>query len=369
VTQNAADVGSGIYGSDASPRIVDTTVVDNGDPSSLISRGGGIAFSRGVPELERVVIDDNYTTGDGGGLWLQDCRAALRACEIARNLCTYGHGGGLYARRAVATLDRCSVSANWCFDGGRGAGLAIGGGAQVTAIECELSGNYADTDHDGGGAYVYVGGSLTYLGGSITDNFAADGGGVYTEGQAFISHCRIQRNTAQSFQAGSGSGGGVYGPARLVRCLIEGNQAIAGASKSAMGGGTYLASLNHCTVVGNSADIDSGGAWGAPRVIDSIFWGNVPPALGVAGSVTYTDVEGGHPGTGNIDADPLFTDPAAGDYTLTAKSPCIDAGDPSGPLDPDGTRADMGAFPFDQSAAPAAAGAPTSAAPEAISRR
>jgi hypothetical protein len=38
-----------------------------------------------------------------------------------------------------------------------------------------------------------------------------------------------------------------------------------------------------------------------------------------------------------------------GDFTLQLNSPCIDAGDPNSPLDPDGTIADMGAFYFDQS--------------------
>jgi len=36
------------------------------------------------------------------------------------------------------------------------------------------------------------------------------------------------------------------------------------------------------------------------------------------------------------------------DFHLTASSPCIDAGDPTSPLDPDSTFADMGAFYFDQ---------------------
>lgn len=53
-------------------------------------------------------------------------------------------------------------------------------------------------------------------------------------------------------------------------------------------------------------------------------------------------------GDGNIDADPLFLDPNNRDYRLTENSPCIDAGDPDSPPDPDGTRADMGAFYFHQ---------------------
>ncbi len=47
--------------------------------------------------------------------------------------------------------------------------------------------------------------------------------------------------------------------------------------------------------------------------------------------------------------DPAFRDTANGDYTLLPTSFCIDAGDPDSPLDPDGTRADMGAYYYHQS--------------------
>ena len=42
--------------------------------------------------------------------------------------------------------------------------------------------------------------------------------------------------------------------------------------------------------------------------------------------VTYSDIQGGYAGEGNIDADPLFVAPDDGDYHLSAGSPCIDAG-------------------------------------------
>lgn len=51
------------------------------------------------------------------------------------------------------------------------------------------------------------------------------------------------------------------------------------------------------------------------------------------------------PGTGNLASDPDFI--AVGEYKLRSTSYMINAGDPSLPNDPDGTRADIGAFPYD----------------------
>ncbi|MBN2001011.1 right-handed parallel beta-helix repeat-containing protein [candidate division KSB1 bacterium] len=57
-----------------------------------------------------------------------------------------------------------------------------------------------------------------------------------------------------------------------------------------------------------------------------------------------------NPGTGELYQNPYIIDPAHWDFRLAANSPCIDAGDPGSPLDPDGTRADMGALCFDPTA-------------------
>jgi len=54
------------------------------------------------------------------------------------------------------------------------------------------------------------------------------------------------------------------------------------------------------------------------------------------------------PGTGNIFANPMFENVNNLDFHLNANSPAIDAGDPASDLDPDNTRADIGAFPYNQ---------------------
>ncbi len=65
----------------------------------------------------------------------------------------------------------------------------------------------------------------------------------------------------------------------------------------------------------------------------------------------YMNADGNYfgvtPGTRSISADPMFADSAHSDFHLTAGSPCIDTGDPAAEfVDADGTRGDIGAFPY-----------------------
>lgn len=63
-------------------------------------------------------------------------------------------------------------------------------------------------------------------------------------------------------------------------------------------------------------------------------------------SARFNDIEGGVTDDTNLDAEPMFVNKET-DFHLQANSPCIDQGDPNSPNDPDGTRADMGAFYFE----------------------
>jgi hypothetical protein len=129
------------------------------------------------------------------------------------------------------------------------------------------------------------------------------------------------------------------------------------------GGGIFYeneSSPNICNnvICGNLAYL--GGAIGSTdlssisNIINSIIWENSTPqiymAYGSTVQVKYSNISGNWPGIGNIDEDPLFVNPELNDYRLQWDSPCIDTGDPDPQYnDPDGTRADMGAFYFDQS--------------------
>jgi|GEM_PF-2677627 len=194
-----------------------------------------------------------------------------------------------------------------------------------------------------------------YTSPTISDNIIINnisthqGGGISLEySTAVIRNNIIADNTVQGY------GGGIrasYGDPVIEYNLIIGNYS------TNWGGGLYVNNntplLKNNTVSGNEAAENGGGMTtgnAAPVVVNSIYWGNTAPSgpeimnLISAAVVTYSDVLGGYFGEGNIDEDPLFLGGDPFDYHLQSGSPCIDAGDPNSPPDPDGTIADMGAF-------------------------
>jgi len=169
----------------------------------------------------------------------------------------------------------------------------------------------------------------------------------------------------------SNKGGGIYcnnSSPSLENVTISGNSATG--FDYGYGGGIYCQysspSLENVSISGNSAYSYGGGIfcdwYSNPSLVNCILWNDSPQEIyifdGSGVNATYSDIQGGWAGTGNINADPLFVDPANGDYHLSwtnypvqdsTMSPCIDAGDPNSPYDPDSTIADMGVFYFDQS--------------------
>ncbi|MEM7200475.1 MAG: right-handed parallel beta-helix repeat-containing protein [Planctomycetota bacterium] len=177
-----------------------------------------------------------------------------------------------------------------------------------TIRDCVFEGNSAGCW--GGGVYVGFGGSPLITGCVFKSNTADDGGGFFSwmgarttiEDSLFVGN---SVNTTGGAIAGFGGGGGL--------------------------------DIDGCTIVGNTAPFGVGGLvefGNESTVTHSILWGNSAGAqVATSGAaVDYCAIEGGHPGLGNIDADPSFVDAQQGDYRLAAGSPCVDAGDPAGPF-------------------------------------
>lgn len=154
----------------------------------------------------------------------------------------------------------------------------------------------------------------------------------------------------------------------LVNCTFSDNSA-------SMGGGILNMDsspiLINCSFSGNSGTYFGGAIYcfsGSPVLTNCILWGDTPEEILILSGdpvITYSNIQGGFTGEGNIDEDPLFADADNDDYHLKSEygrwnpntqtwvvddvtSPCIDSGDPnsdfSGETWPHGERINMGAY-------------------------
>lgn len=199
--------------------------------------------------------------------------------------------------------------------------------------------------------------NCTLSGFTITNGFASYGAGILcNNGSPTIKHCIIIGNDCNTAGGGmynnsgsptiancmfnenlSNNGGGIYNNAdsspKVINCTFSGNSA------SSYGGGMYNDNgsnpvVTNCTFSENSADSNGGGIHNSdsnPTLTNCILWANTAPDapqisnMGTSSPiVTYSDVQGGWSGTGNINANPSFISDT---LLLSQNSPCIDAGD------------------------------------------
>ena len=232
------------------------------------------------------------------------------------------YGGGVYNfnnSTGAITLTNCTITANTASSGGGGVfndNYSSGSGA-ITLTNCTITANTATY---GGGVYNYNNstGTITLTNCTITANTATYGGGVYNDnnstGTITLTNCTITANTATY------GGGGVYndnyssgsGAITLTNCTITANTAT-------HSGGVYNDNYSSGTIT-LTDDIIYGDTG------DEVFTGSgTTPAV-----VSYCDVQGSYPGTGNIDTDPQFVNAACGDLHLKSGSSCIGVGTATG---------------------------------------
>ncbi|HEY8401302.1 MAG TPA: PKD domain-containing protein, partial [Cytophagaceae bacterium] len=200
----------------------------------------------------------------------------------------------------------------------------------------------------GNESLIGQGGALTCFGKSninnsrFESNKAVSGGAIASWDIININNCIFKNNMCSGENEGGGAIFTRYAWFFINNCLFEGNLST-GHSGGAIflntipGGAPIATEIRNSTFVKNHSTYESNG-WNPGEVISGysklisncIFWGNGPkaplPKSAPANSVTFSNIQGGHPGTGNLDVDPKFVDFEGGDYRLSCSSPLINKG-------------------------------------------
>ncbi len=343
---SASGYGGGVYCASGTPFFFDCTFTGNS-----AGEGGGMASNFSNVLVSNCTFTGNSAGNRGGGVFKSGSNSGFPG--LAQRLwdCTFdgnsagGRGGGVFSSESdpLATVKRCTFSGNTANEGGGMYNYA----PDVTVTDCTFTDNSAR-----------LGGGLESRGGSLTDctfsgNTAINSGGGMGGSDSTLTNCTFIGNSSTSLDGTeSGDGGGMSSTnCTLTNCAFIGNSSDLlwgrGGGMKADGDTT----LTNCTFVGNSADNaipypggdfgygEGGGLWaqGSPTLTNCIFWGNTayidPQIFGGSPTVTYTCIEDGWDGQGNIDDDPLFSAGPDGCLYLSQTtaglpfdSPCLDAG-------------------------------------------
>ncbi len=326
--ENYATIGGGgIFADSSSTLISGCTFDSNSGGLGQIGGGGGGGGS------------------GGGGVWSTGGRPTILACVFKNNIASFG--AGVYNNEfAVSDIRHCEFRQN---EASEGAGI-YNLNSSGSVSECLFADNNVL-----GGSFPVGGGMSNYFADMAIDRCTfhhntaeMGGGGVYIEGGTpAVTHSRFLGNIATGTNEGWGGGIlSIYATEPLISdCVFSGNRADVGA-----GFHNTIFSFPHirsCTFSNNTATGRNGQFGGGlfnnqdsdVYVEDCIFWNDIPNELdGLPFSLTWSNVQGGASGAGNMSADPLFLSPLGSDALagtpdddlhIAATSPCVNAGDPS----------------------------------------
>lgn len=283
----------------------DLSLIGTGGEQVTIIDGSLAGTVVEVDPLATVGIEGLTLTNGTAGLRVSDGffpydslpRVSLTSCTLSGNSSGAQFWSQEYAGSGALALERCSVLSNSPLGG-------IDGLGEMSLDRCVVAFNVGNA----GG--IASGGVLTLANSSVVRNVSTDcaigaissGIGVWGATSVSLTNSTVAWNVATKSNCfGYGDAAAIvvdagYGQATLslTNSIVAGNAAL----------GTGRADSLAC--------LASGGRFGQGTC---------------TAIVTHSLVEGGWPGAGNLDADPLFLDAPNGDLRLLQASPCIDAGD------------------------------------------
>ena len=359
---NGTYTGTGNYNVDFNGKSV--TVKSSGGSGNCIvdceqNGRGFLAYNQETVTLEGLTVK-NADAGDneGGGVYAKGSVIMIIDCIFDSNSSDQG-GAVSSSSSSFINCTFISNSASWY-------GGAVSSSYSSFA-DCTFTGNRASRH---GGAVSSL--SSFFTGCTFDSNIASWCGGAVSSSSSYFTGCTFTSNSASSY------GGAVLSStaSSFINCTLTSNSAFYGGavySTPADNSSPYgssppaSASFTNCTLTLNEATRQGGAIWcnipDAPEnpitLNNCIIWGNTAvegPEIYEAEKpiiITYSNIQGGHTGIGNINEDPLFINPD-NDLHLQKTSPCIDTGTadgaPSDDLDgnyrPTGSGYDIGAYEF-----------------------
>ena len=329
-SDNRAYRGGGIYVEiqyDSDPFSITDCIFTNNQAEQ---HGGGIWFRARELILTNCLFEDNQCGQDGGGLYCYGIfirSVEITGCRFLNNT-AQSEGGGVMIHRIQdgngININDCEFKSNYSIS--NGGGLCLTEIYDVLITNCTFNGNTEDwglgNASDGGGA-IYIGtgiSTISYC--TFNNNLANNAAAIYSGGPILVESCTFSQNTAWT----DCDGLILYSDAIIV------NSIIIGISRPPIHFGLGTHSIKFCDILATKTTM--------------LFQGAVPAGLG---ELTGVNTNGDSCDVfSNIYYDPEFIDALNGDYNLQYTSPCIDAGDPDSPSDPDGTITDIGRYFFNQ---------------------
>lgn len=267
-------------------------VLEEGCGGGIILKGGGetVTFSG-------CIIRDNFAIKDGGGVWAVNGASPLFvSCDFINNE-AHENGGAVY-------ID--------CNDDN---------GYHTRFYNCQISRNKAQAN--GGVAWFRTDlkqtGTLRFVNCLISNNFTLlEGGNIFLSGGAtlLMANCTVVKNKGLSSGTTIATLGNIPAQNRIINSIFYGNE-----------GGTVLFTANAYTGV----DRITGFGQNWTIIQNCLFNNNKTLALfgyphNMDRFLTVEEINSFSWGEGNIDTDPIFSDPMNNDFSLKPGSPATDAG-------------------------------------------
>jgi hypothetical protein len=296
--------------SEGADTLIEGLTVKHADAGT--ENGGGLYSSTNSKIKVRNCIFEYCSAKNGGGAHVRS--AVFEGCSFIYNSAV-SYGGGVYQNQREMDFINCTFFANNADFGG--AMITSGSSSEpLRVMNCIFNYNSASGAHNQGGAIHANSYNAVFNGCEFSDNSTTgtQGGAIWT--QTFSSHtfanCLFYGNATNISL--TGYGGAIYmhsGTVYLYNSTFNNNTSDYGASI-------------YCNT--GSATISRSILWDSPSI--GYQTGNDPYA--VYSNILYP---GGYPGTGNMNANPLFVNGPQGSFYLSQiasgqaeTSPCVNAG-------------------------------------------